>query len=153
MLKNKVTLVNWLMWLTACGPISTWEVVTAFKGTMRCPSSLLMYSFPKSCGSERLSSNLQDHLVLVGAFLDQVTIVLRVGVMKEREDASLRYAVKLGLIAQNIDLQVWRVVEKVGVDKQKAGIFLHLRQQLARRVIDLIGINPGQRIGELPLHV
>ena len=56
MLKNKVTLVNRLMWLTACGPISTWEVVTAFKGTMRCPSSLLMYSFPKSCGSERLSS-------------------------------------------------------------------------------------------------
>ncbi len=38
-LKKNVTLVNWLMWFTACGPRDVFQVTSAFSGTRFFPSS------------------------------------------------------------------------------------------------------------------
>jgi hypothetical protein len=50
--------------------------------------------------------NLQDHLVLICRLLDQVAVILRVGVMQKRQNPGLGDAVQLRLIAQNVNLQI-----------------------------------------------
>ena len=55
-LKNKVTLVNWLMWFTACGPSEVFQVTSAFSGTRFFPSSDRMYSRDRSSGWARAES-------------------------------------------------------------------------------------------------
>ena len=41
-LKKSVTLVNWFMWLTDCGPSVVFHVTSSLSGTRLFPSSDLM---------------------------------------------------------------------------------------------------------------
>ncbi len=63
--------------------------------------------------------HFQDDLVLIGRLLDQVAVVLRVGVVQKRENSRLGNSIQLRLVAQNIDLQVWRVIVEVRVHEQE----------------------------------
>ena len=97
--------------------------------------------------------NLQDHLVLIRRFLDEVAVILRVGVMQKRQNPRLGDAVQLRLVAQNIDLQIWSVVVEIGIHEQESWILVHLRDHLAGCVVHFVGINSGKRVGELALRI
>src|SRR5579859_4465329 len=85
--------------------------------------------------------NLQDHLILISRLLDQVTVVLGVSVVQQVEDPALRYPIELGLFAQNVNLQVGRVIEKIRIHEQESGILVHPGGQLGRCSVHLILID------------
>ena len=57
--------------------------------------------------------HLQNDLILIFRLLDQVEIVLRVGVAKQRQNSRFRDAIGLCLIATKLDVQIGSVVVKV----------------------------------------
>jgi len=65
-------------------------------------------------GGALLVLDLEDDLVLIVRLLDQVLVVLRIGIAEQREDARLRYAEDLGLLAKDVDFQIRGVAEPVG---------------------------------------
>ncbi len=122
---------------------------------MRWPSSLLMYSRLRSL---RLGAivvvHFENHLVLIVGLLDQVDVVLRIGVVQQREDAGLRDAIQLGLVAQQFDLQVGRVVRTGRSSRTGSpGYWCIFRISLSGDGIDLLRIDAGERVGELSLRV
>src|SRR5262245_2287943 len=58
--------------------------------------------------------HLKDYLILILGLLNQVDIVLRIGIAQQRKNSGLRYAISLRLIATDIDIQVGSVIEKIG---------------------------------------
>src|SRR6516165_940859 len=54
--------------------------------------------------------DLQNYLILIRRLLNEVAVVLRIGGVQKGENTRLRHPVELRLIAENIDLQVRRVV-------------------------------------------
>ena len=119
-LKKSVTLVNWLRWFTACGPSDVFQVTRAFSGTRCFPSSDLMYRSERSPGWARAESfRFQDNLILIFRLLDQVEIILRVGVSEQGEYARLRYTIHFGLVAPDLDVEIGRVVEVIGGEVAK----------------------------------
>src|SRR6266403_1840903 len=72
-LKKSETLVNWLMWLTTCGPTVILAAVVL---------------------------NLDENLILIVRLLDQIRVVLRVRRSQEAEDPRLRDAVQLRLVPE-----------------------------------------------------
>ena len=97
--------------------------------------------------------HFQDDLVLVGGLLNQVTVVLRVGIVQQAQDPRFRDAIDLRLFPQNVHLQIGSVVVKVRVDEQESRIGPQLRHQLLGGAVDLGGIDAGDGVGKLPLRV
>jgi len=83
-----VTLVNLMMWLTACGPMTGRQLVTRVRGTIRWRSRSDVEGGghrPRSgCGP--LSSAIQDHLVLIRSFLDRSGNSVSRAVLQKREN-------------------------------------------------------------------
>ncbi len=52
----------------------------------------------------------QNHLILIRRFLDQIQVILRVGVAQQREDAGPGYAVHFCFFASEFDVETRRVV-------------------------------------------
>ena len=73
--------------------------------------------------------NFQDHLVLVGGLLDEIDVVLRVRLVQKIENPRLGDAVGLGLLAEDVDLQIRGMVEQVGVDKEEPRELEHFAHQ------------------------
>ena len=95
--------------------------------------------------------DLQDDLVLVVGLLDEIDVILGIGVSQQYEDPRLGDAMHLGLLASDLDVEVWSIVEVVRREREKAGVLLELRKELAPGLVDLIGIHAGDRVGVLPL--
>ena len=88
--------------------------------------------------------DLQDHLVLIVCLLDQVLVILRVRVPQEREDARLGDAEDLCLLAQDVDLEIRRVVEPIRRERREARIGPQFLHQLPGGLVDLVGIHAGE---------
>ncbi len=97
--------------------------------------------------------DFQNDLVLIGRLFDQVAIVLGIRVMQQRENPGFGHPVQLCLVTQNVNLQAGRVIVEIRIHKQEAGILVHLRDHLAGGRINLVRIDPGHRVGELPLDI
>ncbi len=95
--------------------------------------------------------HLEDHLVLVVGLLDQVDVILRVGRPDQRFDLGHRDPVFVRLVAEDLDLQARRAPVEIGLDAEEEGIGPQLRRQLLGGVVDLVRIDPGDRVGILPL--
>src|ERR1051325_433776 len=72
--------------------------------------------------SSSLISNLENYLILIFRFLDQVQIILRVSITQQSQDSRFRDTVSLCLFATEVDVYVWCVAEVVRRDRQKTGI-------------------------------
>src|SRR2546429_8137687 len=94
-------------------------------------------------------SNLQDHLVLVGGLLDEIDVVLRVRLVQKTENPSLGDSVGLCLLAEDVDPQIRGMVEQVGVDEEESRELEHFAHQGSGAGIDLVRIDPGNRISKL----
>ena len=57
--------------------------------------------------------HFQDDLILILRFLDQVQVVLRIGIAQERQNPRLRHAVGLSLIATKLNVEIGSVVVEV----------------------------------------
>ena len=111
-----------------------------------------MYSSERSSGLARSESlHFQDDLILVLGLLDQVEIILRIGVAQQVQDARFGNAVGAGLIAPDINFQIGRVVKIVRRDGRKSGILPKPRHEFLRHVVDLLRVHAGKRVGVLPL--
>src|ERR1019366_7751780 len=97
--------------------------------------------------------HLQNHLVLIGRFLDEVGVVLRVGIVEQDENPRVGGAVKRCLIAQDVYLQARCVVVQVRGDEQEAWKFMHFRHQRVGGVVHLGGVDSGDGIGKLTVRV
>src|SRR5258706_460714 len=51
--------------------------------------------------------HLENNLVLVFRFLDQVKIVLRISVTQQRQDSRLRHSVSFRLLAPQFNIEIW----------------------------------------------
>src|ERR1051325_9805519 len=72
--------------------------------------------------SSSLISNLENYLILIFRFLEQVQIILRVSITQQSQDSRFRDTVSLCLFATEVDVYVWCVAEVVRRDRQKTGI-------------------------------
>ncbi len=95
--------------------------------------------------------HFQNDLILVLWFLDQVKVILRIGVPKKRQDSRLRNAVGASLVAPDIDFQIRRVVEEIGGDGRKPRILPQPRHEFLRHVIHLLRAHSGEGVGILSL--
>src|SRR5712692_5421571 len=93
--------------------------------------------------------NFQDHLVLVSGLLDEIDVVLRVRLVQKAENPRLEDAVRLGLLAKDVELQIRGMVEQVGVDKEEPRELEHFAHQRAGAAIDLVRVDPGNGISKL----
>src|SRR2546429_8243662 len=98
-------------------------------------------------------SNLQDHLVLVGGLLDEIDVVLRVRLVQKTKNPSLGDSVGLCLLAEDVDPQIRGMVEQVGVDEEESRELEHFAHQGSGAGIDLVRIDPGNRISKLALQL
>src|SRR5260221_4391433 len=76
--------------------------------------------------------NFQDYLVLVRGLLDEINVVLRVRLVQKIQNPCLGDAVGLGLLAEDVDLQIRSMVEQVGVDKEEPRKLEHLDRKSTR---------------------
>ena len=66
--------------------------------------------------------DFENHLILIGGFLDEINEILRVRITKQSQNTCFGNAVSLCLIAPQIDVQVRRVTEIVGRDRLKTWV-------------------------------
>src|ERR1044072_4325103 len=106
------------LWTKCCSP--------RYKLTKLDQTLAVVGSNVKLCEIFRMSSslisNLENYLILIFRFLDQVQIILRVSVTQQSQDSRFRDTVSLCLFATEVDVYVWCVAVVVRRDRQKAGI-------------------------------
>ena len=95
--------------------------------------------------------HLQNDLILVLGFLDQVKVVLRISVAQQRQNSRFRNAISFRLLAPQFNIEIRSVVVEVRRYGQKSRIRHELAHKLLAHFINLIGIIAGDCKGVLTL--
>ena len=153
-LKKMVTLVNWLRWLTACGPRvgfpgrhgrqrhEALAVVAADVEQLRGPRG--------ACGAA--SVDFEDDLVLVLGLLDQVDVVLAVGVAQQRQDRASRRRRSVLAWSRRMLISRFGVLwNRSEMTVAKPGILRASPSACSADVVDLARVDAGDRVGVLAL--
>src|SRR6266550_398243 len=95
--------------------------------------------------------NFENDLILVVWLLDEIDVVLRVGVAQKTLDCRSRNAIGCGTIAVNVDLEIGRVVVVIGADAGEAFELLKFFHQLVGYGINILRDDAANRVGILSL--
>src|ERR1051325_12255357 len=97
--------------------------------------------------------NFKNDLVLVVWFLDEIYIILRIGIAHQTLNRRRGNAIRRGASSIDVDPEVGSVVIVIGADTGKAFELLKLLHQLVCHRVDILGHDTADGVGILALRL